>query len=126
MPFGTWLLKPHTLSQVPQVIQIPAMPAVFRDKKEAMEALKELLRDKAVPSSANWESALKMIQKDSRWEVLSKLQEKKQAFNAYKIQKQKEEKEEARLLAIRNKAELEKFLTSTDRMSSMVKYYRSC
>ena len=106
------------------MIQIPAMPAVFRDKKEAMEALKELLRDKAVPSSANWETALKMIQKDSRWEVLSKLQEKKQAFNAYKIQKQKEEKEEARLLAIRNKAELEQFLTSTDRMSSMVKYYR--
>ena len=37
-----------------------------RDKKEAMEALKELLRDKKVPSSANWETALKMIQKDPR------------------------------------------------------------
>merc|ERR1711936_934182 len=88
------------------------------------EALKELLRDKNVPSSANWDSALKMISKDPRWETLSKLTEKKQAFNAYKIQKQKEEKEEARLLAIKNKADLEQFLMSTERMASTVKYYR--
>merc|ERR1719422_2401364 len=65
-----------------------------------------------------------MIQKDARWETLSKLTEKKQAFNAYKIQKQKEEKEEARLLAIKNKADLEQFLMSTERMASTVKYYR--
>ena len=37
------------------------------------EALKELLRDKGVPSSANWESALKMIQKDARWVTFAKL-----------------------------------------------------
>ena len=30
-----------------------------------------------------------MIKKDPRWETLSKLSEKKQAFNSYKIQKQK-------------------------------------
>ena len=99
-------------------------PLVFRDKKEAMEALKELLREKNVPASANWESALKMINKDPRWETLSKLSEKKQAFNAYKIQKQKEEKEETRLAAIKSKEDLEKFLMTTDRMNSSVKYYR--
>eukprot|EP00092_Neocalanus_flemingeri_P017009 GFUD01018396.1.p1 GENE.GFUD01018396.1~~GFUD01018396.1.p1 ORF type:complete len:772 (-),score=299.87 GFUD01018396.1:2031-4274(-) len=101
-----------------------ARPMVFRDKREAMEALKELLRDKNVPSSANWDSALKMISKDPRWETLSKLTEKKQAFNAYKIQKQKEEKEDSRLQAIKNKEDLEQFLMSTDRMTSTVKYYR--
>jgi len=101
-----------------------ARPMVFRDKKEAMEALKELLRDKNVPSSANWDSALKMISKDTRWETLSKLTEKKQAFNAYKIQKQKEEKEDSRVQAIKNKEDLELFLMSTDRMTSTVKYYR--
>ena len=99
-------------------------PLVFRDKKEAIEALKELLREKNVPSSANWDSALKMINKDPRWETLSKLTEKKQAFNAYKIQKQKEEKEEARLSAIKNKEDLEHFLMTTARMNSNVKYYR--
>jgi len=109
---------------LPQVVQRPALPLVFRDKREAMEALKDLLRDKNVPSSANWESALKMINKDPRWDTLSKLTEKKQAFNAYKIQKQKEEKEDSRLLAIKNKEDLEHFLMTTDRMSSTVKYYR--
>jgi len=105
-------------------LPVAAMPMVFRDKREAMEALKELLRDKNVPSSANWDSALKMISKDPRWETLSKLTEKKQAFNAYKIQKQKEEKEDSRLQAIKNKEDLEQFLMSTDRMTSTVKYYR--
>ena len=99
-------------------------PMVFRDKKEAIEALKELLRERNVPSSANWDSALKMINKDPRWETLSKLTEKKQAFNAYKIQKQKEEKEEARLAAIKNKEDLEHFMMTTARMNSNVKYYR--
>merc|ERR1719391_1240569 len=107
----------------PDIIHIPR-PMVFRDKREAMEALKELLREKNVPSSANWETALKMINKDPRWETLSKLSEKKQAFNAYKIQKQKEEKEETRLAAIKNKEDLEHFLMTTARMNSNTKYYR--
>jgi hypothetical protein len=47
------------------------------------------IKDKNVPSSASWEVALNMIKKDPRWETLSKLSEKKQAFNSYKIQKQK-------------------------------------
>ena len=117
--------QPSSSSKQPKVqnIQVPR-PMVFRDKKEAMEALKELLREKNVPSSTNWENALKMINKDPRWETLSKLSEKKQAFNAYKIQKQKEEKEETRLSAIKNKEDLEHFLITTDRMTSTTKYYR--
>ena len=59
-----------------------------------------------------------------RWETLSKLAEKKQAFNAYKIQKQKEEKEEARITAIKNKEDLEQFLYKADRISSNTKYYK--
>ena len=55
-------------------LTLPAIQSLFpRDKREAMEALKELLRDKGVPSSANWESALKMIQKDARWVTFAKL-----------------------------------------------------
>jgi len=104
--------------------QEPPRAMVFRDKREAMDAFKELLRDKNVPSSANWENALKMISRDPRYETLGKLTEKKQAFNAYKIQKQKEEKEEARLAAKKAKEDLEEFLMTTDRMSSILKYYR--
>merc|ERR1712051_1128953 len=94
---------------------------VFKDKKEAMEAFKDLLRERNVPSMANWEAALKLINKDQRWENLCKLTEKKQVFNAYKI---KEEKEEQRLRAKKNKEELEEFLMNNDRITSTMKYFR--
>ena len=97
---------------------------VFKDKREAMDALKELLREKNVPSTANWETALKMINKDPRWEYLCKLTEKKQVFNAYKIQRQKDEKDEQRLRAKKNKEDLEDFLMNNDRITSSVKYFR--
>ena len=97
---------------------------VFKDKKEAMEAFKDLLRERNVPSTANWEAALKLINKDPRWEYLCKLTEKKQVFNAYKIQRQKEEKEEQRLKAKKNKEDLEEFLMNNDRVTSTMKYFR--
>ena len=49
-------------------------------------------------------------------EIFSKLAEKKQAFNAYKIQKMKDEKEDTRLSAIKNKEDLETFLMSNPRL----------
>ena len=104
--------------------QQAAKQVVFKDKKEAMEALKALLREKKVPSTANWEAALKLINKDTRWEYLSKLNEKKQVFNAYKIQKQKEEKEETRLKQKRAKEAFEEFLMNNEHINSAVKYYR--
>ena len=58
---------------------------------------------------------MNLIKKDPRWETLSKLSEKKQAFNSYKIQKQKDEKEETRLTSIKNREDLERFLFGTDR-----------
>jgi hypothetical protein len=68
--------------------------------------------------------ALKLISKDSRYEYLSKLNEKKQAFNAYKIQRQKEEKEEQRLRQKKAKEDFENFLMRNDRINSSMKYYR--
>ena len=97
---------------------------VFKDKREAMEAFKDLLREKNVPSTANWEQALKMISRDPKYEYLSKLNEKKQAFNSYKIQRQKEEKEEQRLRAKKAKEDLEEFFLHNDRITSTLKYYR--
>ncbi|XP_045602652.1 pre-mRNA-processing factor 40 homolog A isoform X3 [Procambarus clarkii] len=97
---------------------------VFKDKKEALEAFKEFLRDKGVPSDATWDKAVRMIQNDARYEAFNKLNEKKQAFNAYKVQRAKEEKEEQRLRAKKAKEDLEQFLLSSERMSSSIKYYR--
>jgi len=45
-----------------------------------------------VPSTASWENAMKLIVTDPRYTALKQLNEKKQAYNMYKIQKAKEEK----------------------------------
>ena len=45
-----------------------------------------------VPSSATWEQAMKQIINDPRYGALKHLNEKKQAHNAYKIQRAKEER----------------------------------
>ncbi|KAJ1528898.1 hypothetical protein ONE63_007267 [Megalurothrips usitatus] len=97
---------------------------VFKDKKEAIEAVKDLLRDHDVPSNASWEAAVKLIQHDRRYAVIKNLNERKQAFNAYKTQKQKEEKEGQRLRAKKAKEDLEEYLMVNPRMTSLTKYYR--
>lgn len=125
---------PPTVAQtVTEVVPVPEKPTTpepksieiqFKDKKEAIEAFKELLKEKDVPSNASWELCVKMICKDPRYPTLKKLNEKKQAFNAYKTQKQKDEKEEQRLKAKRSKENLEKFLMSSEDMTSTTKYYK--
>lgn len=96
----------------------------FKDKKEAIEAFKEFIKEKNVPSNANWDQCVKIISKDSRYSAFKGLNEKKQAFNAYKTQKLKDEREEQRLKAKQAKETLEKFLMSCDKMASTVKYYK--
>ena len=61
---------------------------------------------------------------EETWEYLCKLAEKKQVFNAYKIQRQKEEKEEQRLKAKKNKEDLEEMLLTNERVTSTMKYFR--
>jgi pre-mRNA-processing factor 40 len=45
-----------------------------------------------VPSDATWERAIRMIQNDPMYQSYAKLNEKKQAFNSYKVHRAKEEK----------------------------------
>ncbi|KAF5284006.1 hypothetical protein FQR65_LT13640 [Abscondita terminalis] len=99
-------------------------PKIFKDKREAMEAFKELLKEHNVPSNSSWEQCLKLIINDARYDLFKKLNEKKQVFNAYKTQKQKDEKEENRLKAKKAKECLEDFLLNSDKISSSTKYYR--
>ncbi len=97
----------------------------IQDKKKAIEAFKELLREKNVPSNSTWEYALKLISNDPRYMTLKHLNEKKQAFNAYKVLKQKEEKEEERRRLKQNKEDLEKFLMNCEHMNSTIKYNKA-
>nr|SVE88003.1 EOG090X064W [Daphnia similis] len=102
----------------------PEPKTTFKDKRGALEAFKELLREKNVPSNASWDQALKYIQRDPRLAALGKLTERKQAFHAYKTQKQKEEKEEQRLKAKKAKEDLEAFLLVDSSINSSTKYFR--
>lgn len=117
----------RNISHVPkkqkeEIVQ-PFADGHFRDKREAMEAFKQLLREYNVASNATWEQCLRLIQLDPRSQILGKLSEKKQAFNAYKTQKLKEEKEENRLRAKRNKEQLEEMLVNHEEITSHTKYY---
>ncbi|XP_072839249.2 pre-mRNA-processing factor 40 homolog A isoform X1 [Pogona vitticeps] len=97
----------------------------WNTKEEAKQAFKELLKEKRVPSSASWEQAMKMIINDPRYSALAKLSEKKQAFNAYKVQTGKEEKEEARLKYKEAKESFQRFLENHEKMTSTTRYKKA-
>lgn len=103
----------------------PEVPVIeFKDKKEAIEAFKEFLKEMKIPSNCNWDQCVKIISKEPKYNSFKKLNEKKQAFNAYKTQKLKDEREEQRLRAKQSKENLEKFLMTTDKIDSTTKYYK--
>lgn len=54
--------------------------------------------------------------------ALPKLSEKKQAFNAYKVQTEKEEKEEARIKYKESKEKFQRFLENHEKMTSTTRY----
>lgn len=57
-----------------------------------------------------------------RQSALPKLSEKKQAFNAYKVQTEKEEKEEARIKYKESKETFQRFLENHEKMTSTTRY----
>ncbi|CAI2348391.1 unnamed protein product [Caenorhabditis sp. 36 PRJEB53466] len=65
-------------------------------KKRQSERFRDLLRDKynegKITTTCNWDQAVKWIQNDPRFRILNKVSEKKQLFNAWKVQRQKEER----------------------------------
>ncbi|XP_050419250.1 pre-mRNA-processing factor 40 homolog A [Patella vulgata] len=136
-PAGPAVVQP--VVEIPNKIEIPdssseseeeeppkkEAPLVFKNKKEAIEAFKSLLKEREVPSTVPWEQAMKQIINDPRYGALKHLNEKKQAFNEYKTQRAKEEKEEQRLRAKQAKEDLEKFLLTSDKINSSIKYWKA-
>uniref|UniRef100_A0A8C4DM32 Pre-mRNA-processing factor 40 homolog A n=1 Tax=Dicentrarchus labrax TaxID=13489 RepID=A0A8C4DM32_DICLA len=97
----------------------------WNTKEEAKQAFKELLKEKGVSSNSSWEQAMKMIINDPRYSALPKLSEKKQAFNAYKVQTEKEEKEEARIKYKESKETFQRFLENHEKMTSTTRYKKA-
>ncbi|XP_054826217.1 pre-mRNA-processing factor 40 homolog A isoform X2 [Eublepharis macularius] len=121
--------KQESSDVVPKKDEEDAQPVkktyTWNTKEEAKQAFKELLKEKRVPSNASWEQAMKMIINDPRYSALAKLSEKKQAFNAYKVQTEKEEKEEARLKYKEAKESFQRFLENHEKMTSTTRYKKA-
>ncbi|XP_063174431.1 pre-mRNA-processing factor 40 homolog A isoform X1 [Candoia aspera] len=121
--------KQESSDVVPKKEEEEAQPVkktyTWNTKEEAKQAFKELLKEKRVPSNASWEQAMKMIINDPRYSALAKLSEKKQAFNAYKVQTEKEEKEEARLKYKEAKESFQRFLENHEKMTSTTRYKKA-
>ncbi|XP_066468071.1 pre-mRNA-processing factor 40 homolog A [Tiliqua scincoides] len=121
--------KQESLEVTPKKEEEDAQPVkktyTWNTKEEAKQAFKELLKEKRVPSNASWEQAMKMIINDPRYSALAKLSEKKQAFNAYKVQTEKEEKEEARLKYKEAKESFQRFLENHEKMTSTTRYKKA-
>ncbi|XP_040295341.1 pre-mRNA-processing factor 40 homolog A isoform X1 [Bufo bufo] len=109
----------------PEEEKAPKKTYTWNTKEEAKQAFKELLKEKRVPSTASWEQAMKMIINDPRYSALAKLSEKKQAFNAYKVQTEKEEKEDARLKYKEAKEAFQRFLENHEKMTSITRYKKA-
>ncbi|CAF4907795.1 unnamed protein product, partial [Rotaria sp. Silwood1] len=103
----------------------PQIKIEYASKKEAMDAFKELLREKNVPSNSTWEQALKLIGNDPRYAAIKHINEKKQTFNAYKVARIKEEKEADRLKLKQIKDDFELYLQNCEHMNSTIKYKKA-
>ncbi|CAB3402321.1 unnamed protein product [Caenorhabditis bovis] len=99
-------------------------------KKRQAERFRELLRDKyndgKITANCSWDHAVKWIQHDPRFRILNKVSEKKQIFNAWKVQRLKEEREEKRLAIKKAKENLEKWLQEHPKMKETLKYGKAC
>ncbi|CAF0817673.1 unnamed protein product [Adineta ricciae] len=103
----------------------PPVKIEYASKKEAMDAFKDLLREKNVPSNSTWEQALKLFSTDPRYVALKHINEKKQIFNAYKVSRVKEEKEAERLKLKQVKEEFESYLQNCEHMNSTIRYRKA-
>lgn len=111
-------------SILPHYIPVPEK-VVYRTKEEMEEGWKCILKELNVPGNATWETAVKMISGDQRYQELKKYNQKKQIFNTYKTQRQKDEREEARLRIKKAKEDLEKFLLTHSKLSSAIGYRKA-
>ncbi|VDM62408.1 unnamed protein product [Angiostrongylus costaricensis] len=112
-----------------QTVEVQAEDNEQDLKKRQAERFRDLLRDKynegKISSTCNWEHAVKHIQSDPRFRILTKVSEKKQLFNAWKVQRQKEERDEKRLAIKKAKEDLEKWLQDHPKMKPGLKYMRA-
>uniref|UniRef100_A0A0R3RQI5 WW domain-containing protein n=1 Tax=Elaeophora elaphi TaxID=1147741 RepID=A0A0R3RQI5_9BILA len=98
-------------------------------KQKQSDKFRDLLRDKynegKISSTSSWEQAMRYIQHDPRFRILNKVSEKKQLFNAWKVQRQKEERDEKRLAIKKAKEDLEEWLQNNPKVRPTMRYSKA-
>ncbi|GMS88194.1 hypothetical protein PENTCL1PPCAC_10369, partial [Pristionchus entomophagus] len=121
------LTKDNTIS-VATVSDADMLDPEVELKKRQADRFTDLLRDKykdgKITATCNWDKAVPFIQSDPRFRILSKVSEKKQLFNAWKVQRQKEERDEKRIAVKRAKEDLEQWLLAHPKMRNSGLQYR--
>ncbi|GMR42542.1 hypothetical protein PMAYCL1PPCAC_12737, partial [Pristionchus mayeri] len=121
-------LPKETSISVATLSDVPMIDPDVELKKRQADRFTELLRDKykdgKITATCNWDKAVPFIQSDPRFRILSKVSEKKQLFNAWKVQKQKEERDEKRMAVKKAKEDLETWLLTHPKMKNNGLQYR--
>ncbi|VDM10632.1 unnamed protein product, partial [Wuchereria bancrofti] len=98
-------------------------------RQKQSDKFRDLLRDKysegKISSTSSWEQAMRYIQHDPRFRILNKVSEKKQLFNAWKVQRQKEERDEKRLAIKKAKEDLEEWLQNNPKVRPTMRYSKA-
>lgn len=90
------------------------------------ELLRNLLREKNVPSNSTWKRAIQLMESDPRFESVRSLPNRKFLFSEYKEVKARVEREEQKLKAKRARENLENFLNNDPRVTSSSRYRQAC
>jgi pre-mRNA-processing factor 40 len=118
------LTAPETITE--QETATNAQTKMERDREIAREALKELLREKNISSTASWEYASRQIGADARFHLLKRSNERKQVFNEYKAQKAKEERELHRQRAQEAREAFKHLLENHDKVYPDMRWKHCC
>ncbi|KAI1725262.1 FF domain-containing protein [Ditylenchus destructor] len=101
----------------------------YEIRRRQVEKYKELLMDKynngRINTNQSWEQAMKHLQHDPRFNILPKMSERKQVFNAWKTQRTKEERDEKRLAIKKAKEDLEKWLMNNPKVRPSMRYQKA-
>ncbi len=94
--------------------------------KSDYEEFKEILLEKKIASNASWENCLKYVAHDARFTRFRSHPERKTFFNQYKTMRIREEKEEQRHRLKAAQEALERFLRTSERVNSSLRYRAAC
>jgi pre-mRNA-processing factor 40 len=98
-------------------------------KRRQVEKFRDLIRDKynegRLTTTSSWEQAVRIIQHDPRFRILNKVSEKKQIFNEWKVQRQKDERDEKRLAIKKAKEDFEQWLSLHPKMRPTLRYAKA-